>query len=461
MTRQRRWKLLTGGAAVLALATGSACGSSHKTTVGSAKDAGPHIVALDALSGKQQWSQAIDLGGAMVMSAGSDRVFVLGTVGCNPQGGGTLLALDSRNGHERWRTGIGTSFQSNPVTTFTPVGGVIIAPGAPAPSTLEVHKGNSTTVPIGSGVVRGLDAATGKERWKVPSSAQGQFAVADDTLVVTERNVEGSTSTATAYERATGKQRWKATVPNGELLGSKDALFVATVGAPLWFPNPSGPPPPPSYPTSAPSGTLVAIDIHTGKERWRTPSSGTPFGPKAVTNGVLVSADSPEVARLPNITAFDVITGKQRWTHQIAQNGGSSALTGVGNVVYSVTMDGYPGPPGPGPTSSQQPAMTVTATDASTGNPRWSVKAGWGTPAHPWPPMRQSSGLHRVGLRGRHWSCWTHTTVTSSGMRRQPPWRGWRSTASLSTWVRALGPRAAGLARKLLRGGASVRTHLA
>jgi outer membrane protein assembly factor BamB len=193
------------------------------------------ILAVDPSSGRLRW-QARGRVGAMV----AEREAVLVSwLGPEP----ATAALDPATGRARWRV---------------PTGGT----GA-----LVVARAFGTVLLLGAGAaLSGLDAATGQRRWKLaapvdgstpPVAARGRFVLrADD-------------GDAYAVDAHTGRVAWRAAVGSGD-----DAEAPAVDGPSLYVGG-----------SSAIHDCLWALDVDSGKLRWRLDTEGP------ISTGPLVQGD--------------------------------------------------------------------------------------------------------------------------------------------------------------------------
>lgn len=150
----------------------------------------------------------------------------------------------------------------------------------------------------GDRAVFALDAATGKELWRTPIAQNpwGGPTLAGDAVVVTTSSIaytmkelEGAKGEVVALDLATGKERWKKPVPGG-VLGcaavTKDAaVFTAT------------------------DGKVRAFDLKDGSRRMIYDAKAPFFAPPAVVGDVAYAADLNGV-----VHAIDLKTGAAVWT---------------------------------------------------------------------------------------------------------------------------------------------------
>jgi outer membrane protein assembly factor BamB len=259
------------------------------------------VLALDANSGKLQWSYS--LGSPM-----DCWMFASPLVAGDTVYAGTskrFVALDSSTGNPLWSdselAGVWLAYHSSPVA-----GNGLIYVGLTAPDGLFA-----------------LDSRTGKVRWRQKglSSLHSTPTLDGDTLY----SVSGGLAAASAK---TGLQKWK-TVINGDIASSPalagDRLLVGTA-----------------------DGKLLAFDAASGKQLWQysKPSpSKLSFSPyQAVSNPMIGSpAISGQIAYVGTaggrFLAIDVKTGAELWHFDLGGPIASSAAIS-GNTVCVATYDG-------------------------------------------------------------------------------------------------------------------------
>jgi outer membrane protein assembly factor BamB len=149
-----------------------------------------------------------------------------------------------------------------------------------------------------------LDAATGKELWRTPLSHNpwGGPSLAGDTVIVTgssiaysTKELEGVKGEVVALDLATGKEKWKKPIPCG-VLGcaavTKDAaVFTAT------------------------DGKVRAFDLRDGSRRMIYDAKAPLFAPPAVVGHVAYVADLAGV-----VHAVDLKTGQAAWTLDLGKD---------------------------------------------------------------------------------------------------------------------------------------------
>jgi outer membrane protein assembly factor BamB len=149
-----------------------------------------------------------------------------------------------------------------------------------------------------------LDAATGKEQWRAPLSFNpwGGPTLAGDTVIVTTSSIaydpkelEGAKGEVVALDLATGKEKWKKPVPGGVLgcaVATKDAaVFTST------------------------DGKLRAFDLKDGSRKAIYDAKAPFFASPAVVGDIAYLADLKGV-----IHAVDLKTGNAVWTLDLAKD---------------------------------------------------------------------------------------------------------------------------------------------
>jgi outer membrane protein assembly factor BamB len=156
----------------------------------------------------------------------------------------------------------------------------------------------------GDRAVFALDAATGKELWRTPIARNpwGGPTLAGDAVIVTTSSIpytfqglEGAKGEVVALDLATGKERWKKAVPGG-VLGcaavTKDAaVFTAT------------------------DGKVRAFDLKDGSRKMIYDAKAPFFAPPAVVGDVAYVADLNGV-----VHAIGLKTGAAVWTLDLGKD---------------------------------------------------------------------------------------------------------------------------------------------
>jgi outer membrane protein assembly factor BamB len=199
---------------------------------------------------------------------------------------GGLFAVDMATGKLKW--------SSRPTGTSS---------GNPGVSTAPAVSGEVVIVPMGN-MLMALSLATGKELWRGPATEQGAAVAAGGGIAF----VLGADNNFYALDAATGREKWKVGFARFSSCESvpvvRDGAVYVSRGVLV---TPANEIHPASY-----YRYLVALDANTGEERWRYPSS--PVG----NNGVcytqpIVTADTFYGVEGPRLYAVNTANGRERW----------------------------------------------------------------------------------------------------------------------------------------------------
>ena len=344
-------RIVAAGCALLLVA----CGAGNEVVEPPVPAVRTEMVAVDPATGRQLWRTPLDeeLIGSPAVADGLVYVYG-GSYHDDPRG--RLFALSVSTGQVVWQAathggqcGGASAFHKTPQVA----GGVVVLRGP-------------------AGHLRGLDAGSGRERWRVPMDAVPVVGTPTRVIVGVPESASVLTPGALqALDRRTGRTLWTTTFRPGELteridindakapiVAATDSVVLTQVG-----PNPYLPP--------GVSG-LVALDAATGRERWRTtqgyveaalpvlPESDTVVtlrGP--LTPAAYVTAD-PRTLPAPAyaVEALDVATGASRWTWPVG------VTEGTGQPVTTVWA-------GPRTAYFFADGVRLVAADARTGRLRW------------------------------------------------------------------------------------------
>jgi outer membrane protein assembly factor BamB len=168
-----------------------------------------------------------------------------------------------------------------------------------------------------AGTVIRLDAASGKETWRVSAEMKLSAGVGTDGRLVAVANDEGVVA---ALDAETGKLRWKARV-------SSEVLAAPAVGGGLVV-------------VRSLDNRVFAFDAEDGKRRWvyqRAPASLI----VRVPSGVVLGEDSAYAAfRAGKLAAIALANGGQRWEATVALPKGATELERVTDVVGEPALAG-------------------------------------------------------------------------------------------------------------------------
>jgi outer membrane protein assembly factor BamB len=208
------------------------------------------------------------------------------------------------------------------------------------------------------GSIFAINAATGEQLWSAPISANNAAstpAVANGVVYINGDDLR-------AFDAKTGAQLWSSSILGGVNTSSPAvvrgvvyaggrvvAAFNAATGAVLWSVSPGGPL---SIPEDSPAvakgmvyigasvpgprgtftGTVYALNAHTGKTVWSAPvASGITSSPSIANGVVYVGSDGG------TLYAFNAKTGAQ--LAAVAGVAGQSTPTVANGVVYSETTE--------------------------------------------------------------------------------------------------------------------------
>lgn len=227
------------------------------------------------------------------------------------QGRYGLVGYDVLEGRARWR------LRDHPHAA-----GLLLAEGTLVAAALD-------------GTVRGLDPATGAERWTLRPDTLAAFHASPIALGDGRALVADDRGRATALEAATGRVVWTADV------GAPVYATPAVGGGRAFVPTTRG--------------ALVALDAATGTLLW-TQRAARPeirFATPATTaDAVVVGASDGRLVHL------DAATGGVRWTFETDGHVAAAPLV-AGGVVYAGTLD-----------------ERLVAVDLETGALVWEAEAG-------------------------------------------------------------------------------------
>lgn len=280
------------------------------------------LVALDVASGKERWRDRLRPGHSRSRALPRDATLVAATAN-----GGVIV--DATTGG----TGAGSS-------ACVPVdrGPVLVADGTSAYATTDRQcqdQGATAGYRIGADdstvflvdrakdFVRAVDARTGAERWRVSVRAAQLPVVLDSRIAVASGTggplvVLDADTGQTVREISFAGERIRATA------GADDMIYVYTAS-----PVAGG----------DQSGTVVALDAHTGALRWRSslrsdeaPASGLPaLG--AYGGGVVVAGG-------PRVVDLDAADGAARWSVDVTELGQSRRYALAGSSQRVTVADG-------------------------------------------------------------------------------------------------------------------------
>jgi len=296
--------------------------------------------AVDLESGEAVWTAEVEPGnrkgvdgsptvadGRIVVGSGSDR----------EDDDASVTALRADDGEVLWRHGVGKFARSAPAV----VDGAVYAGGNDEVSRLDLASGevdwtfetgavegadapdavfggvavvdDTVVAATRSGLVHGLDAATGEPRWSTTTGGNVHTtpAVADGSVYV--GSYDGRVY---AVSLADGEIRWR--FDTGDLVVTSAAATASTVYA------------------ASKTGRVHALAAGDGSERW---SASATDGEGAVTGGPVVAGDTVLVGtgRRESVVAFGADDGTRRWEFY-ARGAVRTPVTAVGEAMLVPTL---------------------------------------------------------------------------------------------------------------------------
>ena len=209
-------------------------------------------------------------------------------LGGNSSNRGGLFAVDTLTGKLKW--------------TSRPTG---LPHGNPFVWTRPAVSGNIVIVPMGHTLVA-LSLATGKEIWRGLSTAQSAAVAADSGSAF----VMGEDNNFYALDAATGRQKWKVAFSRGN--GSCYSLPVVRDGTVYVTGNVLLRPANAIHPAVY-YRHLFALDANTGKELWRYPSVPIDERGGICLTQPIVTADTFFGVESVTLYAVNLTTGRERW----------------------------------------------------------------------------------------------------------------------------------------------------
>ncbi len=189
-----------------------------------------------------------------------------------------------------------------------------------------------------------LDARYGRQRWKITNNSYWSYiystAVFDDERVFVaghNRHVPGRNSLF-CLDKQSGRVIWKTSLGSGGSMTRRSVPSPAIYGGRLYI-------------SSAGGGSLQCLDAATGREIWRIDTERMRINPSAVTDELVVFAESDR------IVCVDRETGTRRW--DIELEAGSAGPVAADGKVFAGGGDDR-----------------LYCLDASTGRKNWSYYTG-------------------------------------------------------------------------------------
>lgn len=263
-----------------------------------------------------------------------------------------LVAFDLANGEVRWQRLVDAAIGRTVVVDRAAVStGRDQRLGAYDAATGEALWCSSLTgVPLGGGAglvlvavktvdLVALDARSGAERWRAVGLAptagpRGQgpaIAVGDDWVAVPARQYSGADPDLRGLDLATGAERWahpappeRCLLPAGSAVASSDPLAACGLGEQRLIGGDTGR----LFVQGPFGGPVVAIDGRSGADVWTALPS---FVFATTVEGLVIGHDT---AGPPRLVALDTATGAQRWAQVV--DGYGAALAAPGRLVSAL-----------------------------------------------------------------------------------------------------------------------------
>jgi len=255
------------------------------------------VVALDAASGRQVWSVAVDADIAAGVGADAATVVVASTRG-------TVFAFDAATGKQRWKVKASTEVLSAPAVGS----GVVV-----------VRSMDNKIV--------AYDVESGERRWVVQRTAPALVLRAAPGIVINDgvAFIALPAGRLLAINTATGTARWDA--PIAEPRGATELERVADVsGMPALLGR--------EVCATAYQGRIACVDTGNGSLRWAREFSAD-VGP-AMDQRYVFAADE-----LGSLAGFSRDTGGSLWRSTALRGRGLSAPVSFGRAVVVGDKEGY------------------------------------------------------------------------------------------------------------------------
>lgn len=231
-----------------------------------------------------------------------------------------------------------------------------------------------TAVVLSGGRLRGLDVATGRDRWQADAEgAPYGLWLSRGTVVVLLDQVSDH-GRVVGFDAGTGKRRWTHQLGGNGLLGEQlltpdgglvllrgDRLQVLDTGSGKvrWTSDGGGPHAglADGLVVQPSGGRLVARDLDDGSVRWETAPLGTDVAVTVAEGVAVVTPTAIGPAIDPRQRAFDTVTGALAWTSPVPR---AAAVVGHGDGVLLFAEESVGD-------------ASLYAVDARTGRARWHV----------------------------------------------------------------------------------------
>ncbi|GHG74256.1 hypothetical protein GCM10018779_50840 [Streptomyces griseocarneus] len=262
----------------------------------------PHLLAVDPATGRGRWSVQVGKehreGGPIAVAEGT--VYQVAD-------DGVVRAHRAEDGRELWSAGpVGTGSPWTPVV----VGSTVC---------VDLQRSTDDEAPFAQGVLCGLDAATGRERWSAPSSRIFRALPRQRLLLARTgklTDAKADTRPVGALDPRTGVARWKAPA-----FGEGDAIDLAPDGGTVYLLDEQL--------------RLCAYGTEAGERRWRA---------EAMDGAITAAADGSTVYVCTSggdLAAYDAASGEQRWRRTVTKDVCRPFPLRHGGRIFLTSDDGY------------------------------------------------------------------------------------------------------------------------
>jgi outer membrane protein assembly factor BamB/subtilisin family serine protease/5-hydroxyisourate hydrolase-like protein (transthyretin family) len=280
---EESWEYNTSGKGKILFSTPAA--ANNKVVL--VTDSG-YVVALNVVTGKEQWSVRIGSTNRSSPTINDDTVYLSGGED------GKIYALDLKSGSIIWTTGVGAmAVYESPLLVD---------------GTLFVSSDLSEDAKITA-----LNAENGEKKWSVDLGAPTYFGPSAGDGMLFIGSYDNQKLRALRIED--GTEVWSKTLTN-EGIASKPVFVGGTLYVAGTNFNTEG-------------GTLYALDSRTGEEKWKAGGIGdTQAGSPVVYENIVVIGSAVQ----PVLRAFDAKTGQELWNNRsvgTTLNSGSVSANGL------------------------------------------------------------------------------------------------------------------------------------
>ncbi len=222
--------------------------------------------------------------------------------------------------------------------------------------------GEDNQIFVGGKRLLALDSRTGRQRWafQPPASANvgDPNSDNDDGQIKNAAYANGTVLVAFgcpdqrlfALDAATGKSKWSLPLEDKLRFACSLPIALRVINKELVLVGETG-------------GALRALDIGTGRLKWRFQTDGDPLYVSAVSDQHSVYVTTYE----GNLCALDGQTGALRWNRDLGEKIADAAVGDAGRTLYVGTGSNH-----------------IYALDSGTGQTQWSLSFGWLTRSFPY-----------------------------------------------------------------------------